>query len=92
MTDSESVRIENSHLFELEQMRSRTGTNSTVGLPDDVIISFLTPKSKLAKAIETASRYYADLKINFRDFLELDESERSEKFRQDSQISTIYRL
>jgi len=62
-------------------MRSRTGTNSTVGLPDDVIISFLTPKSKLAKAIETASRYYADLKINFRDFLELDESEQVRKIQ-----------
>ena len=62
-------------------MRSCTGTNSTVGLPDDIIISFLTPGNKLAKAIEAASRYHADLKANFHDFLELDESEQVGKIQ-----------
>ncbi|MBJ88741.1 MAG: lysine 6-aminotransferase [Woeseia sp.] len=62
-------------------MRSYAGTNSTVGLPDDIIISFLTPDNKLAKAIESASRYHAGLKANFRDFLELDESEQVGKIQ-----------
>ena len=62
-------------------MRSYAGTNSTVGLPDDIIISFLTPDNKLAKAIESASRYHAGLKANFRDFVELDESEQVGKIQ-----------
>jgi len=79
--DSQGIRIENTHLLQLELMRSYAGTNSTVGLPDDIIISFLTPDNKLAKAIESASRYHAGLKANFRDFVELDESEQVGKIQ-----------